>query len=110
DMPQWVGGKNFLRLWKDQVFWQTLENTFLYLVGVVPILVFLPLVLAILVNQKLRGMNWFRTAYYTPVVISMVVAGIAWKWLYAETGLFNQILKTLGIFPQGISWLTSPDK
>ena len=75
-----------------------------------PILVFLPLVLAILVNQKLRGMNWFRTAYYTPVVISMVVAGIAWKWLYAENGLLNQILKTLGIFPDGIPWLTSPDK
>ena len=110
DIPQWVGWKNFLRLGKDTVFWQTLENTFLYLIGVVPILVFLPLVLAILVNQKLRGMNWFRTAYYTPVVISMVVAGIAWKWLYAETGLLNQILKTLGIFPEGIPWLTSPDK
>jgi putative chitobiose transport system permease protein len=68
------------------------------------------LALAILVNQKLRGMNWFRTAYYTPVVISMVVAGIAWKWLYAENGLLNQILKTLGIFPDGIPWLTSPDK
>jgi putative chitobiose transport system permease protein len=55
-------------------------------------------------------MNWFRTAYYTPVIISMVVAGIAWKWLYAENGLLNQILKTLGIFSDGIPWLTSPDK
>jgi len=39
---------------------------------------------------------WFRAAYYTPVVISMVVAGIAWKWLYAENGLLNQLLKQLG--------------
>ncbi len=92
------------------VFWKTLENTFLYLVGVVPILVITPLVLAILVNQKLRGMNWFRSAYYTPVVISMVVAGIAWKWLYAENGLLNQFLKALGLFPEGIPWLTSPAK
>jgi putative chitobiose transport system permease protein len=107
--PQWIGVNNFLRLWKDAVFWKTLENTFLYLVCVVPILVFIPLILAILVNQKLRGMNWFRTAYYTPVVISMVVAGIAWKWLYAENGLLNQFLKTLG-FPEGIPWLTSADK
>ena len=38
------------------------------------------------------------------------MAGIAWKWLYAETGLLNQILKTLGIFPDGIPWLTSPNK
>lgn len=108
--PQWTGFSNFFRLWKDPVFWKTLENTFLYLVGVVPILVIAPLGLAILVNQKLRGMNWFRTAYYTPVVISMVVAGIAWKWLYAENGLLNQFLKNLGIFPEGIPWLTSPDK
>ncbi len=105
-MPQWVGLANFNRLWKDPVFWKTLGNTLLYLVGVVPILVIAPLVLAILVNQKLRGMNWFRAAYYTPVVISMVVAGIAWRWLYAETGLLNQLLK--GIFPEGIPWLTSP--
>lgn len=110
DTPQWIGFKNFIKLSKDPVFWQTLENTIWYLIGVVPILVFLPLMLAILVNQKLRGMNWFRTAYYTPVVISMVVAGIAWKWLYAENGLLNQILKTLGIFSDGIPWLTSPDK
>lgn len=110
EAPQWVGFANFLRLWKDAVFWKTLENTFLYLVGVVPILVGLPLGLAILVNQKLRGMNWFRAAYYTPVVISMVVAGIAWKWLYAENGLLNQFLKTAGIFPEGIPWLTSPAK
>jgi putative chitobiose transport system permease protein len=110
EAPKLVGFDNFIRLWKDAVFWKTLENTFLYLVGVVPILVIAPLILAILVNQKLQGMNWFRTAYYTPVVISMVVAGIAWKWLYAENGLLNQLLKTLGIFPEGIPWLTSPEK
>ncbi|MBD2417162.1 sugar ABC transporter permease [Anabaena cylindrica FACHB-243] len=110
EAPKLVGFDNFFRLWKDVVFWKTLENTFLYLVGVVPILVIAPLILAILVNQKLRGMNWFRTAYYTPVVISMVVAGIAWKWLYAENGLLNQFIKTLNIFPEGIPWLTSPVK
>jgi putative chitobiose transport system permease protein len=84
-----------------------LKNTFLYLIVVVPILVFVPLTLAILVNQKLRGMNGFRTAYYVPVVISMVVAGIAWKWLYAENGFFNQLLNAIAIPP--IPWLTSPN-
>ena len=107
--PQWVGFENFRRLWADPVFWQTLRNTILYLVGVVPVLVIAPLALAILVNQKLRGIQWFRAAYYTPVVISMVVAGIAWKWLYAENGLLNQLLKQLGVqFTGGIPWLTSP--
>lgn len=127
--PVWIGWENFERLWGDETFWKTLRNTILYLVCVVPLLMFLPLGLAILVNQKLRGMNGFRLAYYTPVVISMVVAGIAWRWLYAENGLLNQIASgILGQGPSGggsaglsggfwgwasellpIPWLTSPD-
>jgi len=106
--PLWIGLKNFQRLWTDPVFWQTFRNTLLYLIGVVPILVSLPLALAILVNRKLRGIRWFRVAYYTPVVISMVVAGIAWKWLYADNGLLNQFLTGLGFSKTGIPWLTSP--
>jgi len=106
--PQWVGLKNFQKLLNDKVFWQTIRNTFLYLIGVVPILVIVPLGLAILVNQKLRGIHWFRIAYYTPVIISMVVAGIAWKALYASDGILNQLLKIVG-FTDGIPWLTSPD-
>jgi len=106
--PEWVGLANFRRLWADAVFWQTLRNTVVYLLGVVPILVVAPLLLAILVNQKLAGMHWFRAAYYTPVVISMVVAGIAWKWLYAENGLLNQLLLQLGLAATGVPWLTSP--
>jgi putative chitobiose transport system permease protein len=106
--PAWIGLANFHKLWRDPVFWKTLTNTLLYLVCVVPILALLPLGIAILVNQKLTGIRWFRTAYYTPVVISMVVAGIAWKWLYASNGLLNQGLQWLG-FSEGIPWLTSPD-
>ena len=106
--PQWVGLKNFQKLLNDKVFWQTIRNTFLYLIGVVPILVIVPLALAILVNQKLRGIRWFRIAYYTPVIISMVVAGIAWKALYASDGILNQLLKLVGL-TDGIPWLTSPD-
>lgn len=105
--PQWVGFKNFLRLQTDPVFWQTLQNTLLYLACVVPILVAAPLGLAIVVNQKLRGINWFRAAYYTPAIISMVVAGLAWKWLYAENGLLNQLSQLLSFPP--IPWLTSPN-
>ncbi|MGE5658267.1 MAG: carbohydrate ABC transporter permease [Actinomycetota bacterium] len=105
--PQWVGFKNFLRLQTDPVFWQTLQNTLLYLACVVPILVAAPLGLAIVVNQKLRGINWFRAAYYTPAIISMVVAGLAWKWLYAENGLLNQLSQLLSLPP--IPWLTSPN-
>ena len=102
--PEWVGWENFQRLWQDEVFWQTIKNTLLYLIGVVPILIIAPLWLAIIVNQKLRGINWFRTAFYTPVVISMVVAGIAWKALYTQNGLLNQFLGQIGL-SEGIPWL-----
>lgn len=104
--PQWVGMANLQRLWHDPVFWKTAGNTLLYLGIVVPILVVVPLLLAILVDRKLRGISWFRVAFYTPVVISMVVAGIAWRWLYNSNGLFNQLLKTLNL--EAIPWLTSP--
>ncbi|MGG6296453.1 carbohydrate ABC transporter permease [Leptolyngbya sp. AN02str] len=106
--PRWVGFENFQTLLGDRVFWQTLRNTLLYLVGVVPILVLAPLLLAILVNRALPAISWFRAAYYTPVVISMVVAGIAWRWLYAENGLLNQFIIGLGISAEGVPWLTSP--
>jgi putative chitobiose transport system permease protein len=102
----WQGLANFDRLLKDEIFWQTIRNTVLYLCGVVPVLVVLPLLLAIAVNQKLTGMSFFRAAYYVPVIISMVVAGIAWKFIYAENGLLNQLLQVVGI-PK-IPWLTSP--
>lgn len=120
--PEWVGLKNFQQLWGDEVFWKSLGNSCIYLIGVVPILVVTPLGLAILVNQKLRGIHWFRAAYYTPVVISMVVAGIAWKWLYDERGLLNKLIELLAQTPivsnvlggwgwtgQPITWLQNPD-
>ena len=105
--PEWVGLANFQRLWGDRVFWQTIGNTLLYLAGAVPVLVIVPLILAILVNQKLPGIYWFRTTFYTPVVISMVVAGIAWKALYINNGILNQFLKQIGL-KEGIPWLTDP--
>lgn len=122
--PQWIGIKNFQRLFQDPIFWKTLWQTLLYLIGVVPLLVSLSLGLAIAVNQKIRGISWFRAAYYTPVIVSLVVAGIAWRALYASNGFLNQTLKQIGftdnilpsidqLFPQidlsnGIPWLTDP--
>ncbi|ACA98148.1 MULTISPECIES: carbohydrate ABC transporter permease [Cyanophyceae] len=105
--PRWIGFKNFALLLQDDLFWKTLGNTVLYLIGVVPILVSFSLALAILVNQSLRGITWFRAAFYTPVIVSLVVAGIAWRALYASNGFFNQLLKQVGL-GDGIPWLTDP--
>ena len=108
EQPQLEGWENLSKLLADKVFWQTMRNTLLYIIGVVPFLVIAPLGLAILVNQKLKGISWFRASFYTPVVISMVVAGIAWRALYDSNGIFNQFLQQLG-FENGIPWLTSPN-
>ncbi len=103
--PEWIGLKNFRILLNDDLFWRSFSNTLLYLICVVPLLMTLPLGLAILVNQKLRGIQWFRVMFYTPVVVSMVVAGIAWKWLYDSNGLLNKAL--FGLFGvAAIGWRT----
>jgi putative chitobiose transport system permease protein len=102
--PSFIGWQNYISLWSDRLFWQVLLNTLIYLVFAVPLLIIIPLFLAILVNQKLRGIQFFRVIYYFPVVISVVVAGLAWKWIYAENGLLNFFVSLFGSIK--INWLT----
>ena len=105
--PNFVGVENYKNLFSDALFWKVLGQTFLYLLFVVPALVIIPIFLAILVNQPLKGISFFRSAYYVPVVTSMVVVGIMWKWVYADTGVLNYLLESLGIINSPIHWLTS---
>lgn len=107
--PEFIKFDNYEKLFQDELFWKTLKNTFIYLIGVVPALVIIPIFLAVLVNQKLKGIGFFRSAYYVPVVTSLVVAGIAWDWVYKENGLLNYVLDLLGIIAEPIPWLTSTD-
>ncbi|CAN1212702.1 sugar ABC transporter permease [Tumidithrix helvetica PCC 7403] len=104
--PNWVGWKNYNLLWRDRLFWQVLYNTIVYLVFAVPFLVVLPLILAILVNQALKGIQVFRAIYYFPVVVSVVVAGIAWKWVYAQNGILNYFASLISFQTIKIAWLT----
>jgi putative chitobiose transport system permease protein len=84
-------------------------TTFFYLLGVVPPIVLGALALAVLVNRQLPGIHWFRGAVYTPVLVSIVVAAIAFRWLYAENGLINGWLAALlGDRFSPIGFLTSP--
>ena len=106
---QFVGLANFERLITDPMVRRVLITTFLYLVGVVPPIVLSSLGLAVLVNQGLPGRDLLRAAFYTPVLVSIVVAAIAFRWLYAENGLINGWLAALlgGAFTP-IGFLTSP--
>jgi putative chitobiose transport system permease protein len=60
------------------------------------------------VNQKLKGIQVFRAIYYFPVIVSVVVAGIAWKWVYAENGILNYFISLIAMQPIKIAWLTDP--
>lgn len=105
--PEFVGLANYAELFHSDLFWKTLWNTFVYLIIAVPLLVVIPLSIAIIINQKLKFINFYRVSIYMPVVVSIVVAGIAWKWLYADSGILNYLISFLGI--EKIGWLTDPN-
>ncbi|MYW15296.1 ABC transporter permease subunit [Streptomyces sp. SID2955] len=94
---RFVGLANFRELLHDDMFWTGLRNSALYVLGVVPALVVLPLLLALLVRRNIPGITFFRSAFYTPVVASIVVVGLIWVWLLDERGLVNSLLETVGI-------------
>ena len=110
DAPlRFIGSANLRRLFSDPMMARVTLTTFLYLIGVVPPIVIGSLALAVLVNRRLPGIPVFRGAFYTPVLVSLVVAAIAFRWLYAENGLINGWLQVLfGSAFTPIGFLTSP--
>ncbi|MFI6944021.1 carbohydrate ABC transporter permease [Streptomyces sp. NPDC050418] len=105
---KYVGGANYQELWHDEKFWIALRNSLLYIVGVVPPLVLLPLLLAMLVHRYLPGISFFRSAFYLPVVASAVVVGVMWNWMLEDRGLINAVLSTIDVGPIGFlsdQWL-----
>jgi len=104
---QFVVFRNFLRLFNSSSFHQALWNNILFVLVVVPLQTFLALLLAVLVNQKLRFINLFRTIYFSPVVTTMVVVAIVWYFLYNPgEGLINQLISFLSFGKLGpYNWL-----
>lgn len=102
--PTYVGLHNYTQLFKSPIFYKVLLNTFVYLFVAVPILATVPLFLAILINQKIKGVTLYKILIYLPVIVSIVVAAIAFKWLYADQGILNYAVGKLGYNP--IGWLT----
>jgi ABC-type sugar transport system permease subunit len=96
----WIGAANYTRLLSDPVVMYSLAVSGLYTVISVAAQVVLGLGLAVLVKDRVRGLGFFRTAYFLPVVASFVVMATIWKFLYAESGLFNTLLLTIGLPPQ----------
>ena len=104
--PDFAGIKNYIEILHNPVFYKVMWNTILYLVVAVPILAILPLFLAVLINQKIRGITLYKILIYLPVIVSIVVAAIAFKWLYAQDGILNYFMQLLHL--NKIGWLTDP--
>jgi multiple sugar transport system permease protein len=104
---QVIGFRNFLRLLDDQAFLRGILNNFYFVLVVVPIQTSLALGLAMLINQKIKGMNVFRTVYFAPVVTAMTVVAIVWTFLYNPgEGLINAFLSAISFGAiEPINWL-----
>ncbi|MFJ1864238.1 carbohydrate ABC transporter permease [Streptomyces sp. NPDC088097] len=101
-----VGLDNYRRAFADPDFWVATGNSVLYLIVVVPCLVLLPLALAVLVQTKIPGIGFFRSAFYTPVIASAVVVGLIWQWVLRSDGLVNTVFQEIGVISGPIPFLT----
>ncbi|MBW4677114.1 MAG: sugar ABC transporter permease [Desmonostoc geniculatum HA4340-LM1] len=99
----WIGFKNYWRLLQDSDFWQVIGNTIYFtLATIIPSLV-IPLGLAVLLNRSLAFRGILRSAYFLPSIISLVAAGLGFRWLFQTSGPVNGLLDFFGIAP--IPWL-----
>jgi multiple sugar transport system permease protein len=103
----YIGLENYIDALNDARFQRAIFNTLYFAVGTVVLQVVLALGLAMLIRDKLRGVSFFRSAYFLPVVTSLVVVSTVWKIMYnTDSGIINSALLTIGLKP--LPWLTSP--
>ena len=105
--PKFIGVQNFRNMIEDSLFWKSLYNTFYITVIGVPIRMVGALLVALLLNTNVKGLAFFRTAFYLPSITPVVAGAILWSWiLNGQYGLLNILLRYLGI--SGPAWLTDP--
>jgi multiple sugar transport system permease protein len=105
--PKWTGLANYIHMFSaDKLVWQALRVTLLYSLGAIPLTLAVSFLVAMLMNQRVRGIKVFRTIYYLPAVIAGVPVALLWMWiLNPEFGMVNNALALVGI--QGPQWLFS---
>jgi multiple sugar transport system permease protein len=101
-----VGLRNYERLLSDELFWKALSNTFIFLIVHIPLQIFIALLLAVILNQRIRARGFFRVSFFLPFVTSGAIISLVWLRLYADDGLLNQLLTSAGLPEMG--WLSSP--
>ena len=105
--PVFVGFDNYIELFQDKLFWKSLWNTTFFALGSVSLSVIVALTLAILLNSKVKGLAFYRTAFFLPSLMPMVAGSILWFCMYAgQGGIINTLLGKIGI--TGPAWLSDP--
>ena len=105
--PEWIGFENYVAIFKDSNFYKAIVNTFFMAIIAVPINLFGSLIIALLLNLKVKGISIYRTVYYLPAVIPAVAGAMLWSWLLnPEYGIIDIVLRTLHL--PDPAWLTDP--
>lgn len=106
--PSYIGAKNYITLFNDPKLLQFTLNTLYFVVLTVPIGVFIALVLASLLNNKIRGRDVYRGIYFLPMVVAPAAVAMVWKWIFnADNGVLNILLRAIGL--PGPNWLSDPN-
>ena len=96
--PGFIGLANYSNLLRDPQFWAVIRNTAYYVLGVVPVAIVFPLLIAMGFNNQLRGMSIIKAVYFLPSVVSMVAAALVWKWMFNPSyGIINEALRAIGV-------------
>ncbi|MBP2070997.1 carbohydrate ABC transporter permease [Thermoanaerobacterium butyriciformans] len=104
--PKFVGFGNYIKMFNDNTFFISLVATFKYVIMTVPLNLIFALLIALVLNFKLRGINFYRTVYYIPSILGGNIAvAVLWRFLFGTNGLINQFIKFIGINP--ISWFST---
>lgn len=108
--PEFIGLGNYMELFNKAVFWEVLGNTIIFAAVFVPGVMILGLALAILINQRLKGIAFYRGMYYLPAITSMVAVALVWNWIFATRfGILNHLLRTYLSVGRPPAWLASAD-
>ena len=104
---KFIGLKNYAKLFSDPQVWQATWNTLRYMLLVVPPTIVISLILAVILNSKIKGRNFYRSVYFLPMVAAPAAITMVWKWLYnTQFGLINHVLGYFGVGP--IAWIDDP--
>lgn len=108
DQPTFTGLANYIKLFtNDRTFRKSLWVTLIYVFTTVPLKLVFALFIAVILNYKLKAINFFRTAYYVPSILGGSIAiAVLWRYIFADTGLVNMGLNLLGF--EGVNWFGDP--